>query len=86
MIKKKNMFCEPQKSERYNTLSEATQKCIQDLDCGMFFDDGGIGSHFVPCSWTAKMEKSNDGSVLYLRGKVKYMQVVVVSKYRVTIA
>ena len=79
------MFCEPQYKPYYDSLLEAREKCTQDSDCEMFFDFGRRGKIFVICGPKAKEESGITGSILYVKGKVKYFQAMVLSKDRLTI-
>ena len=51
-----------------HSISEAKEICSKDVKCFAIYDDGGSKERFLLCEIGAKIEMSNSGSVLYLKG------------------
>ena len=64
---KENMYCAPQKAQRYYYLLDAAEECTRDSDCSMFYQEGK--GHYLLCTSRAFRKESTIRSVLYIKGK-----------------
>lgn len=61
-----NTLCRPYSTSNWaSSISEAEQKCSEDNDCYMFFDNCNNGDDFRYCSVNAAIDGSSCGSILY---------------------
>ena len=51
-----------------HSILEAKEICSKDVKCFAIYDDGGAKERFLLCEIGAKIEMSNSGSLLYLKG------------------
>ena len=51
-----------------HSISEAKEICSNDVKCFAIYDDGGANERFLLCEIGAKIEVSDSGSLLYLKG------------------
>ena len=56
--------------EGVGNLTEARKECSHDTNCGMFVDNGGLGTKFYSCTPDANVYKTRTSkSITYLKSK-----------------